>query len=84
MSVPERTTVLVIGGGPGGSYASAVLGREGVDVVCLEAEIFPRFVFDLHLAINHSQAKQSTERSKIPHRREHACIHALLPSLHRS
>jgi flavin-dependent dehydrogenase len=34
--------VLVVGAGPAGSYAASVLAREGVDVVLLEAEIFPR------------------------------------------
>ena len=43
-SVPERCTVLVVGGGPAGSYASAALAREGIDVVLLEAEKFPRLV----------------------------------------
>ena len=43
MSVPGRCTVLVVGGGPAGSYAATVLAREGVDVVLLEAEYFPRY-----------------------------------------
>nr|Q0CCX4.2 RecName: Full=Sulochrin halogenase gedL; AltName: Full=Flavin-dependent halogenase gedL; AltName: Full=Geodin synthesis protein L [Aspergillus terreus NIH2624] len=43
MSVPNKTTVLVIGGGPAGSYAAAVLARENVDTVLLEAEKFPRY-----------------------------------------
>ncbi|KAL7622124.1 hypothetical protein AAE478_007626 [Parahypoxylon ruwenzoriense] len=43
MSVPEKCTVLVIGGGPGGSYTAAVLARESIDVVVLEAEKFPRY-----------------------------------------
>ncbi|KAG0650220.1 Flavin-dependent halogenase [Hyphodiscus hymeniophilus] len=43
MSVPTQTAVLVIGGGPGGSYSASVLAREGVDVVLLDAEKFPRY-----------------------------------------
>ncbi|EJC99652.1 FAD/NAD-binding domain-containing protein [Fomitiporia mediterranea MF3/22] len=42
-TVPTHTTVLVIGGGPGGSYTSTVLKREGFDVVLLEAVKFPRY-----------------------------------------
>ncbi|KAK2616396.1 hypothetical protein QQS21_000637 [Conoideocrella luteorostrata] len=41
--VPQKCTVLVVGGGPAGSYASAALAREGIDVVVLEAEKFPRY-----------------------------------------
>ena len=43
MSVPGNCAVLVVGGGPAGSYTASVLGREGVDVVLLEADIFPRY-----------------------------------------
>ncbi|KAE8371846.1 hypothetical protein BDV26DRAFT_286439 [Aspergillus bertholletiae] len=43
MSVPEKCTVLVVGGGPAGSYAASALAREGIDVVLLEAEKFPRY-----------------------------------------
>ncbi|GES62192.1 hypothetical protein ATEIFO6365_0005016800 [Aspergillus terreus] len=43
MSVPSKTTVLVIGGGPTGPYASAVLARENVDTVLLEADKLPRY-----------------------------------------
>ncbi|KXN87001.1 Tryptophan 2-halogenase [Leucoagaricus sp. SymC.cos] len=41
--LPPFATVLVVGGGPAGSYASAVLAQEGVDVVCCEAAHFPRY-----------------------------------------
>ncbi|KAL4798680.1 hypothetical protein BDV19DRAFT_396564 [Aspergillus venezuelensis] len=43
MSIPDHCTVLVIGGGPAGSYAASVLGREGIGTVVLEAEEFPRY-----------------------------------------
>ncbi|KAH8585720.1 non-heme halogenase [Bisporella sp. PMI_857] len=41
MSIPTETTVLVVGGGPGGSYAASALAREGINVCLLEAEVFP-------------------------------------------
>ena len=44
MSIPEETTVLVVGGGPAGSYSASALAREGVNVTLLEADIFPRCV----------------------------------------
>ncbi|KAG8527858.1 uncharacterized protein KY384_006774 [Bacidia gigantensis] len=43
MSVPEKTTVLVVGGGPAGSFTASALAREGLDCVVLEADKFPRF-----------------------------------------
>jgi len=43
LPIPEKCTVLVIGGGPGGSYAASALAREGVDVVLLEGDKFPRY-----------------------------------------
>ncbi|PPR01324.1 hypothetical protein CVT24_006326 [Panaeolus cyanescens] len=41
--IPSHSQILIIGGGPGGSYAASCLGREGLDVVLLEAEVFPRY-----------------------------------------
>lgn len=45
MSTPdiEKRTVLVIGAGPSGSIAAALLKRKGHDVLILERQQFPRF-----------------------------------------
>ncbi|KAJ5955303.1 FAD/NAD(P)-binding domain-containing protein, partial [Penicillium viridicatum] len=43
MSLPSQTSVLVVGAGPAGSFAACVLAREGVDVVLVDAEKFPRY-----------------------------------------
>ncbi|KAL3464925.1 FAD/NAD(P)-binding domain-containing protein [Aspergillus heterothallicus] len=43
MSIPDECTVLVVGGGPGGSYTASVLAREGIDTLLLEADKFPRY-----------------------------------------
>ncbi|TRM69173.1 hypothetical protein BD626DRAFT_473188 [Schizophyllum amplum] len=40
---PKHSQILVIGGGPSGSYAASVLAREGMDVTLLEAAQFPRY-----------------------------------------
>ncbi|KAG2159096.1 uncharacterized protein EDB93DRAFT_1118059 [Suillus bovinus] len=41
--IPKHAQVLVVGGGPSGSYAASALSREGLDVVLLEAAKFPRY-----------------------------------------
>ncbi|KAF8178542.1 FAD binding domain-containing protein [Mycena galopus ATCC 62051] len=40
---PKNAQVLIIGGGPAGSYAASVLAREGISVTVLEAAKFPRY-----------------------------------------
>jgi len=42
-AIPQHAQILVIGGGPGGSYTATVLAREGFDVVLLESAKFPRY-----------------------------------------
>lgn len=53
MAIPQECTVLCIGAGPAGSYAAAVLAREGINTVLLEADVFPRCVDSLWLAFSH-------------------------------
>lgn len=45
MSLPEKCQVLVVGGGPAGSYTASVLGREGIDTVLVEMDHHPRYEF---------------------------------------
>ncbi|KAG2104374.1 putative halogenase [Suillus discolor] len=42
-TLPTSTQILVVGGGPAGSYAAAALAREGFEVALLEAAKFPRY-----------------------------------------
>jgi flavin-dependent dehydrogenase len=58
MSIPDSCTVLIVGGGPGGSYAASALAREGVNTVLLEADIFPRYVF-VQFSLNTGKFKPS-------------------------
>ncbi len=39
----DKTTVLVIGGGPGGATAATLLARQGIEVTLLESAVFPRY-----------------------------------------
>ena len=41
MRTADKTTVLVIGGGPAGSTAAAFLARSGVETVLIERDRFP-------------------------------------------
>ncbi|KAF9032162.1 FAD/NAD(P)-binding domain-containing protein [Hymenopellis radicata] len=41
--LPSHTRVLVIGGGPAGSYCASVLARDDIEVTVLEASRFPRY-----------------------------------------
>ncbi|MCG8667967.1 MAG: tryptophan 7-halogenase [Pseudomonadales bacterium] len=41
--IPEQCDVAIIGGGPSGALAAAMLVRQGYDVVILERDSFPRF-----------------------------------------
>jgi 2-polyprenyl-6-methoxyphenol hydroxylase-like FAD-dependent oxidoreductase len=43
MGAREKRQVVVIGGGPAGSTAGAILAQNGLEVVLLEREMFPRF-----------------------------------------
>src|ERR1700687_1582796 len=44
MSLPATSTrVLILGGGPAGATAASFLARDGIEVVLLEREVFPRY-----------------------------------------
>ena len=55
--IPTHCAVLVVGGGPGGSFTASALAREGIDTVLLEADIFPRFDIAYHGQLYYRSAK---------------------------
>ncbi|KAF8147454.1 hypothetical protein K438DRAFT_2090254 [Mycena galopus ATCC 62051] len=61
LTVPSHTRVLVVGGGPGGSYAAAVLARDGIDVVLLEASRFPSMIPSLRHFLRLIDAERKVE-----------------------
>lgn len=72
----QHAQILVVGGGPSGSYAAACLAREGFHVVLLEATAFPRlvsFVFALPRDRNHSMlySRYHIGESLLPSVRHH-------------
>lgn len=92
-SIPTKTKVLVVGGGPGGSYGACVLAREGIDVTVLEADVFPRYVtlsHDRHVwevpcdcyQYDDLLSQIQLTRWQISHWREHGGIRSLLASIH--
>lgn len=72
--IPTKTTVLVIGGGPGGSYAAAALAREGINTVVLEGDKFPRYVQLTPFSAGWCLGADTLPQ--IPHWREHAGIYS--------
>lgn len=73
---PTSTTVLIVGGGPGGSYAASTLAREGIDCVLLEADKFPRLAWPILFPGSIPILEQ------ISCRREPACLDAAFPALY--
>ena len=43
MSTMQKTDILIIGAGPSGSSAAALLKQKGYDVTIIEKQHFPRF-----------------------------------------
>ena len=84
VDIPLKSKVLVIGGGPGGSYTASVLAREGIDVVLLEADHFPRYV-ESHYTQKFCEFCDmyvNMRYMKVSYWREHAGFIATLPSIY--
>ncbi|KAJ7468679.1 hypothetical protein FB451DRAFT_1340310 [Mycena latifolia] len=62
LHVPSHAQVLVIGGGPGGSFAASALAREGINVVLLEAYKFPRMLPSLRHFLRFIDAEDKVEK----------------------
>jgi 2-polyprenyl-6-methoxyphenol hydroxylase-like FAD-dependent oxidoreductase len=77
MSVPESCKVLIVGGGPAGSYSASVLAREGISVVVLEADKFPRSVLTSKLA----QRKKIELSKHANYERRYHIGESMLPSM---
>ncbi|KAJ6482943.1 hypothetical protein C8R47DRAFT_1178119 [Mycena vitilis] len=60
-NLPSHTKVLVVGGGPGGSYTASALAREGIDVVLLEASKFPSMLPSLRHFLRFIGAEKKVE-----------------------
>jgi hypothetical protein len=80
LSQPSKTQILVIGGGPAGSYSAAVLAREGFSVVVLEIAKFPRSVRE---ACTYPIRQSHVGSHQIPYRREHASVRETILAAHR-
>lgn len=78
----QHTKVLVIGGGPAGSYAATALAREGIDVTVFEAAKFPRYA-PSPWHFNQSIVAYTRSIAKISYRREYDPVNSYLLKVYR-